>query len=493
MQTNTTQSLTDAKPTGRRRLMLASSAVALAVTGAVATYGLLPPPGAANAQPVAIEQPSQVPSFADVVEQVSPAVVAIRVRGERRAMIEIPGFEDLPEGSPEERFFDMIPELQDPVPTTSLGSGFFVSDDGYIVTNNHVVDDAQSFTVILNDGEEYQARLIGTDPLTDLALLKIDAEREFTYVAFSDDPIRIGDWALAVGNPFGLGGTVTAGIVSASGRQLGNSAYDDFIQIDAAVNRGNSGGPTFNLAGEVIGVNTAIFSPSGGNVGIAFAVPASTAADVIADLRDDGSVERGWLGVRIQTVTADIAEALGLDQPGGAIIADPIDGGPADRAGVQTRDIVTAVNGDPIDDSTDLAQTIGGLDPATEATLTIVRDGEEMELVVELGAMPNDQEVASSPQTEESPDQAGLGLQLSENRDGEVIVFAVDPDGTAAAAGLRQGDVILGVDDQPVESFEDVRDAVDAAEEGDRDVLLFQIRRNNAEVFVAVRTTPVEE
>lgn len=472
--------------TVRRRLALASSGVALTVAGALVATGVIAPLGAANAQPVTVEQTIQMPSFANVVAAVSPAVVAIRVQGEAR--ITIPGLEDLPEGSPEERFFRNIPELQDPVPTTSLGSGFFVSADGFIVTNNHVVDDAQSFVVILNNGDEYEATLVGTDPLTDLAVLKIDADREFAYVRFSEDEIRIGDWALAVGNPFGLGGTVTAGIVSASGRQLSSNAYDDYIQIDAAVNRGNSGGPTFNLAGEVIGVNTAIFSPSGGNVGIAFAVPARVAADVVADLRENGSVQRGWLGVRIQSVTEDIAMALGLDGPGGAIVAEPIEGGPGAEAGLLSRDIVLAVNGDPIDDSGDLARTIGALDPDTEATLTIIRNGEEMEITVTLGMMPGEDQVVAQGEADEEPAEVGLGLTIGSNSQGELVVVGMNPNGTAAAAGLEQGDVILGVDDDEVESFEEVRDAVEAARDADREAVLFQIRRNGVVIFVPVRT-----
>lgn len=476
------------QPPLRRRLMLAGSGVTIAVAAALFTSGVLPPSTQAGAQPVAIDEPIALPSFANIIEQVGPAVVAIQARGESRMTIDIPGFDDLPEGSPEERFFRNLPEFQDPVPTTSLGSGFFISADGYLVTNNHVIDEAQSFEIVLDDGEQYPARLVGVDPLTDLALLKIDADREFPYVAFSETPVRIGDWALAVGNPFGLGGTVTAGIVSGSGRQLGNSAFDDFIQIDAAVNRGNSGGPTFNLAGEVIGVNTAIFSPSGGNVGIAFAISADVATDVIADLLENGQVMRGWLGVRIQTVTPDMAAALGLDEPGGAIVSEPVDGSPAQEAGIATRDVILAVNGDEIESSSDLARTIGTLDPGTEAVLSIIRDGEAIEITVTLGTLPGEQVIAASPQVEEpEEEEVGLGLQIGSNDRGEVVIVDLNPDGTAADAGLQRGDVILAVDDMEVVEFEDVRNAVEAAREADRPALLFLIRRGNAELFFAVR------
>ena len=479
-------SIADRQQSAIRRNAITSTAIALALAGALIVAVLVPPPTPANAQPVLIDQPVALPSFADVVEQVSPAVVAVRVRGETRVSIDIPGFDDLPEGSPEERFRN-IPELQDPIPTTSFGSGFFISVDGYIVTNNHVVDDAQSFTIIMYDGTEYEARLIGSDPLTDLALLKVDTDRDFTYVQFAEIPVRVGDWALAVGNPFGLEGTVTAGIVSGLGRRIGNSAYDDFIQVDAAVNQGNSGGPSFNLAGQVIGVNTAIFSPSGGNVGIAFAVPADVAAEVIADLRDHGAVLRGWLGVQIQSVTADLANALGLDQASGAIVAVPLAGGPAEGAGVMTRDVILSINGDRVADSRDLARKIGALDPGTEAVFAIVRGGEEIEITVTLGTMPGADQVAARPVPDEPEEEFGLGLQVSVNRAGEVVIVAMNPEGTAVAAGLRQGDVIMAVDDVVVEDVEDVRDVVEAARATDREAVLFQIRRDNSVRFFAVQ------
>ncbi len=291
----------DRRPPLRRRI-LTGTAMALAIAGALGAASLAQT-SAANAQPVVINQPVQLPTFADVVDQVTPAVVAVRVHGQRVLNAGIPGFDQVPQGSPEERFFQG-PET---VPTEAFGSGFFISADGYIVTNNHVVDSADSFTVILSDGTEYPARLIGTDQLTDLALLKVDADRQFTYVQFADTPARVGDWAIAVGNPFGLYGTVTAGIVSGRERRITNNAYDEYIQIDAAVNEGNSGGPTFNLAGQVIGVNTAIYSSTGGNIGIAFAVPADVASKVIDDIRDHGSVTRGWLGLHIQSIDDQLA------------------------------------------------------------------------------------------------------------------------------------------------------------------------------------------
>ena len=240
------------------------------------------------------------------------------------------------------------------------GSGFFISADGYAVTNNHVVDKAESVEVTTDDGKSYTAKVIGTDPKTDIALIKVEGRSDFPHVTLAEKPPRIGDWVLAVGNPFGLGGTVTAGIVSARGRDIGAGPYDDFIQIDAPVNKGNSGGPTFDVDGNVIGVNTAIYSPSGGSVGIAFAIPADTVKTVVTQLKDKGTVTRGWIGVQIQPVNADIADSLGLKNAEGALVAEPQSDGPAAKAGIQSGDVITSVNGQPVKDARDLAKRIGG-------------------------------------------------------------------------------------------------------------------------------------
>src|SRR6185312_260997 len=323
------------KSRGRLLAAVASIAVAGAIGLGAVTSGTIP----VLADAVRVEAP-QVPGFADVVERVSPAVVSVRVKAKanqtasnEEGFFSGPrGFENLPDDHPMKRFFRQFRGFGDqdgprgnryrdrhPRPVAQ-GSGFFISEDGYLVTNNHVVDGGTSFTVVTNDGKELDAKLIGADPRTDLAVLKVDGNNKFTYVEFADDgKVRVGDWVVAVGNPFGLAGTVTAGIVSARGRDIGAGPYDDFIQIDAAVNRGNSGGPTFNLSGQVVGVNTAIFSPSGGNVGIAFAIPASTAKDVVKDLMKSGTVDRGWIGVQIQPVDKDIAESLGMADTKGAL------------------------------------------------------------------------------------------------------------------------------------------------------------------------------
>src|SRR5579863_5745524 len=302
--------------------------------------------------------------FADIVERVKPSVISVKVNiNEKVAKNDNGDNEDSPfqPGSPMERFFrrfggpDLPPGLRGGPRgrgvVTGQGSGFFISADGYAVTNNHVVDSADKVEVTTDDGKTYSAKVIGTDARTDLALIKVEGGSDFPYAKLSDSKPRIGDWVLAVGNPFGLGGTVTAGIVSASGRDIGNGPYDDFIQIDAPVNKGNSGGPAFNTEGEVMGVNTAIYSPSGGSVGIAFSIPASTVKNVVAQLKDKGSVSRGWIGVQIQPVTPDIADSLGMKKAEGALVADPQKDGPAAKAGIESGDVITAVNGETVKDA----------------------------------------------------------------------------------------------------------------------------------------------
>ena len=314
--------------------------------------------------------------FADIVERVKPSVISVKVNiNEKVAKDDSANNNDdspFQPGSPMERFFrrfggpDGLPPGLRGGPrggrgaVTGQGSGFFISADGYAVTNNHVVDGADKVEVTTDDGKTYTAKVIGTDARTDVALIKVEGGSNFPFAKLSDGKPRIGDWVLAVGNPFGLGGTVTAGIVSARGRDIGNGPYDDFIQIDAPVNKGNSGGPAFNTEGEVMGVNTAIYSPSGGSVGIAFSIPASTVKNVIAQLKDKGSVSRGWIGVQIQPVTADIADSLGLKKAEGALVAEPQANGPAAKAGIESGDVITAVNGETVKDARELARTIGG-------------------------------------------------------------------------------------------------------------------------------------
>jgi len=363
--------------------------------------------GAANAQPVQLSglQQNQLPSFADVVDRVKPAVVSVRVKAKVVASADDEsgpaGIEGLPPGHPLERFFRRFgqegmgegmgprgPQQQQPRVQLSQGSGFFISQDGYVVTNNHVVANAAEVQLVTDSGKTLSAKVIGTDPRTDVALLKVNESGNYPFVQLASGKPRIGDWVLAVGNPFGLGGTVTAGIVSAQGRDIGSGPYDDFLQIDAAVNRGNSGGPTFNQKGEVVGVNTAIYSPSGGNVGIAFAIPASTVRQVVDSLKKDGTVARGFIGVQIQPVTGEMADAIGLKEPKGALVAEAQGNGPAARAGIRRGDTITAVNGEAIKDARELSRKIATFAPGTKTTITLFREGKSRDVTFEVGRQP---------------------------------------------------------------------------------------------------------
>ena len=470
-------------------------AAAVVVGGAVAGQAILMPPTPAYADPVRVEGIQPI-SFANVVEKVRPAVVSIRVKTANRETAGMDQFQ-FPEGSEMERFFE---EFRRGMPdgqgqnrrpfSTSLGSGFLISDDGFVVTNDHVVDKGESMTVLFEDGTEYVADVVGKDDKTDLALLKItNPDREFTYVKFSDDPVRVGDWVVAVGNPFGLGGTVTAGIVSADGRNIGAGPYDDFIQIDAAVNRGNSGGPAFNLNGEVIGVNTAIFSPSGGNVGIAFAIPSDSAAAIIDDLKDDGKVVRGWLGVQIQGINQDIADGLQLAEAGGSLVTEATPESPAAKAGLKTGDAILKVDGESVEGPRELAAMIAGYEPGTDVTVSYWRDGEAGETTVTLGTLPGEQQVAaldSDEPMEISPlDDFGLTVGTERDVDG-VVVTKVDPNGQAAERGLQPGDVILSVGSETVERPSEVEQLMDDAKEEGLKAVLLRVQSGEQTRFVAL-------
>jgi serine protease Do len=380
---------------------LGAAAVAALIAGGAVETGLVAP-NPAHAELRSMSQPMQgLPSFADMIDKVKPAVVAVKVKVQNVAAQDDEdqqfAFPDFPPGSPMERFFRQFRDQQDgprgrhPQQRQfgqALGSGFFISADGYVVTNNHVVENASDVTVTMDDGKELPAKVIGTDPKTDIALLKVDGGSDFPYVRLASEKARIGDWVLAVGNPFGLGGTVTAGIVSAQHRDIGAGPYDDFIQIDAPVNKGNSGGPTFNLSGEVVGVNTAIYSPSGGSVGIAFAIPASTVEQVVASLKDKGTVTRGFIGVQMQPVTKEIAEAIGLKEAKGALVAEAIKDGPAAKAGVRTGDTIIAVDGQPINEAKDLSRRVAQVAPGKTLTLTLWREGKERTVTLEVTGQP---------------------------------------------------------------------------------------------------------
>lgn len=495
---------------------VASIAIASAIGFGAVTSGTAP----VLADAVKV-QAAQVPSFADVVEKVSPAVVSVQVKAKIEPAADRGGdmsgdqnFDNLPPQM--KRFFrefgenggngfgdqDGGPRFQQrerhgdrqrgPRPVAQ-GSGFFISDDGYLVTNNHVVEGGSAFTVVTNNGDELDAKLIGTDPRTDLAVLKVDdSGHKFTYVAFADDSkVRVGDWVVAVGNPFGLGGTVTSGIVSARGRDIGAGPYDDFLQIDAAVNRGNSGGPAFNLSGEVVGINTAIFSPSGGNVGIAFAIPASTANAVVQDLMHDGSVSRGWIGVQIQPVNKDIADSLGLKDAKGAIVAEPQADGPAAKAGIKSGDVITAVDGKDVAGPRELARMIGAIEPGKSVDVTVWRSGKSETIKMELGTLPTDKQASNEQgkgQKQAEPTSlADLGLTVSPSDDGKGLVITdVDPESDAADRGIQAGDVITSVNSREIANAGDVTAAMKEAESAGRKAVLVQVTREDNSRFVAL-------
>ncbi len=395
-----------------------------------------------------------------------------------------------------QQFGRNAPQRQSPNDQTIIGegSGFFISPDGYAVTNNHVVDHAKSVQVTTDDGTIFTAKVIGTDPKTDLAVIKVDGKDNLPYVKFADQSPKIGDWVVAVGNPFGLGGTVTAGIVSARGRDIGAGPYDDYVQIDAPINKGNSGGPAFDVDGNVIGVNTAIYSPSGGSVGIGFDIPADTAKMVVAQLEKTGHVTRGWLGVQIQPVTADIADSLGLKKAEGAMVDQPQSDSPAAKAGIESGDVITAVNGAPVKDARDLARTIGTMAPDSSVKLDIIRQGEQKTVSLTLAQMPNDQKVADAANAGAQPTGGvpHLGLQVAPASEVSgaghqgVVVTAVDPDGPAAEQGFQTGAVILDVGGKPVAYAGDVRDALTAAKAQGKHEVLMRVKMGDATRFVAL-------
>ena len=496
-----------AKIFSRRRLVLLASVAgigAIVALGGPMGYTHLSSPSWISSARAA--DPQQQPTgFADLVAKVKPAVISVRVQ-----MDETSNAPDLSsneessspfmQGSPFEKFFRQYRSNEPPGGAIrrhqiiiGAGSGFFISPDGYAVTNNHVVDHAKSVQVTTDDGTVYGAKVIGTDPKTDLALIKVDGKSGFAYVNFEDRVPRVGDLVVAVGNPFGLGGTVTAGIISAEGRDIGSNPYDDYIQIDAPINKGNSGGPAFDMNGNVIGVNTAIYSPSGGSVGIGFDIPAQTAKMVVAQLKDKGAVTRGWLGVQVQPVTKGIADSLGLKKAEGAMVDEPQNGSPAAKAGIESGDVVTALDGTAIKDSRDLAQKVAMLAPGTSVKLDVLHKGESKTVTVTLGELPNRRQAnAESEQSQQESGSPYLGLTLAPADEvagsGEkgVVVTGVDPEGQAAEHGFQSGDVILAVGGKAVDKPSDVRKALsEAKSQGKHDVLM-RVKSADAMKFVAL-------
>ena len=465
-------------------------------------------------------------SFADLAAKLQPSVVnissssTIQSHSGDRPGPEVPMF---PPGSPFEQFFkDFLernrppghggPQSQQPAPdrkTQSLGSGFIVDSSGLIVTNNHVIDGVDEITVTLADNTTLKAELVGKDERVDVALLRVKPDKPLVAVAFADsDTARVGDWVLAIGNPFGLGGTVTAGIVSARGRDIRSGPYDDFIQTDAAINRGNSGGPLFNMNGDVIGINTAIYSPSGGSIGIGFSIPSNMAKTVVAQLKEFGKARRGWLGVRIQQVTPDIAESLGLKETMGAMVAGVNDDGPAALAKIRNGDIITKFNGQDVKEMKNLPRLVAETAIGQDVPITLWRDGHEMVVQAKLGELPDDQKLASSAapgkmEGAKPTEIASLGLQLSaltpENRDRfqlsaeqkGVVIADVAINSSAAERGLKPGDVILEVQQEAVNSPADVQSRVDAVRKQNRKSVLMLVQSGDGLRWVPLSLAPL--
>ena len=491
-----------------RRQLLAGVAVAalLAAAPAYILHAYSADAGSVFGSPSAARAPavqSVMPGFTDLVTAVKPAVVSVRVKAEVNQASDADETNPF-EGTPFEKFFKEFrgpngesinpnfPRLQPHRMLQGQGSGFFISPDGYIVTNNHVVDHASKVDVLTDSGTTYSAKVIGTDTKTDLALIKVDGHTDFPFVKLADEPPKIGEWVVAMGNPFGLGGTVTAGIVSAQGRDIGSGPYDDYIQIDAPVNRGNSGGPTFNLKGEVIGINTAIYSPSGGSVGIAFDIPASTVASVIPQLEKHGHVARGWLGVQIQPVTKEIADSLGLKAAAGALVAEPQAGGPAARAGLKSGDVITSVDAVQVKDPRDLARRIAAMGPNKEVVLGIIRDGEEQTINLKLGRLAEQNVHKASLDHHAGGQIDSLGMTLAPAADVEgagqtgLAIVSVDPDSKAAELGFQPGDVILKAGNRKVSSREDLTAAMSDAKAAGHKNTLVMVKREKADRYIAV-------
>ena len=451
-----------------RSTTLAAGAAALLI----AVSALAVPTGAPTPLPAGPIPAGAPPTFADLVELTRPAVVNVSavvqkasrsIRGRRMPFG--------PFGHPDAPGHE----------ARQAGSGFVISPDGLAVTNHHVVANATRVEVTLDDGRVLLARVVGSDPETDLAVLEIESEEPLPHVSFGDsDGVRVGDWVVAVGNPFGLGGTYTAGILSARGRDIQAGRFDDFLQVDAPINRGNSGGPLFDLSGRVIGINTAIATPNGGSVGIGFAVPAALAAPIVDELRSTGRVERGWLGVMIQDVDDRMAEAMGLEGARGAAVAEVVEDGPAARAGLEPGDVVVAVNGEGIADTKSLVRAISELDEGTAAAIEIVRRGERRRLEVEIGRSA----IGGPPaRTEPAAARGRLGLRLAPHEEGALVV-AVEPGSPASKSEVRAGDVIVMVGPDPVEGPSDAADRIESVEEGEPVLLL--LRRGGQSRFVTV-------
>jgi serine protease Do len=507
------------KPSLRQRRMIAMGTAAAIVVVGLGAFALLPPVRAiqtagAPTMVAANDGDTRAPrmlensapfSFADLVERVSPAVVTIT--SETTTTENETDSENIP--APFRDLFNQFGQGQKPAQphkALSAGSGFIIDKAGYVVTNNHVVDASKKITVKLPDGRSFTAKLVGTDAATDVALLKIASDRPLPTVEFGNDKtLRVGDWVVAVGNPFGLSNSVTAGIVSSLGRSNIESSqqYTSFIQIDAPINRGNSGGPTFDLRGQVIGMNSMIFSPSGGSVGIGFAIPATLIHDVVGQLKAHGHVTRGYLGAMIQSVTPEIASSLGIKDNKGAMVAELVPGGPAAKAGFEQGDIVTAIDGQAVDDATDLTTRVAAVPAGQATTFSVSRQGKLMQVKVTIGTRPDERVASNAPPKDgmlapSSANAAGLGLSsltpeskksfnIAETVITGAVITKVDPDSDAADKGLQPGDVVMRVGNRIVRTPTDFQTGVAEAKKGGRtSVLLLVAHSQGGTGFVAI-------
>jgi serine protease Do len=483
--------------TMRHSIFLASLVGIATVAGLAGTHPYTwPDPHLRLTQPAGAQERAPPIGFEDLVDRVKPAVIGVRAKVEKDD-------EDQEQsghqGSPSDRLFPHFgtPKNNSDTPrrrrlTTSQGSGFFISADGYAVTTSHVVERGKAIEGNLDGGKTHAARLIGADPKTDVALLKVEGGDEFPFVRLAENAPRIGEWVVAVGNPFGLGGTVTAGIVSARARDLKMGTYNDFIQIDAPVNQGNSGGPTFDIRGNVIGVNSAIFSPTGGSVGIGFAIPAETVNTIVAELKDKGAVRRGWIGVQIQSVSSEIAEGFGLAQTEGALVVEPQANSPAAKAGISAGDVIASINGEAVKDDRDLMKRVGDMVPGTSVKLGLFRNGQGENVTITLGELPRARsEAPTRPDSGERPaasaDPSHLGLKLATGGIGEgVIVTDVDPGGIAAERGLEIGDTILAVGRDAVKTPDDVKRMLSDTRRQGKRIAVMRVKSGDAMRYIAI-------
>jgi serine protease Do len=458
------------------------------ITGALERYHSgIQPANAASAPAIVAGQ--GLPDFASLAKRLGPSVVNVSTTAVRKTAQEGPNFGDDQMGQFFQRFFG-APVPRGPQRQSGLGSGFIIDKSGIVLTNYHVVDGAQKIVVTLDDGKNYDAKVLGKDQRSDIAVIKIDAGRDLPAAALGDsDRLEVGEWVMAIGNPFGLDHTVTSGIVSAKGRQIGAGPYDNFIQTDASINPGNSGGPLINLRGEVVGINTAIFSQSGGNIGIGFAIPANSVKELLPQLENKGRVVRGFIGTAVQKITPELAESMGLKESRGALVADVTKGGPSERAGLKSGDVIVEFDHKAIRDSADLPQQVARVAPGASVTVKIVRDGKEMSLPLTVGEL-KDTEVAASTQ------EGDLGLtvqpltpQLAENlgleRAEGLVITAVAPGSAAGEAGLRAGDLVTEINRRPVKSLADYTREMARVEKAKS--VLFLVKRGQNSVFLALK------